>query len=330
MKTNFNVSTLSLIAIALSSILLTACSSDDDQSDLNTNQKSIAETVATTANLSLLNDALKQTGLDKDLDNPSSKYALLAPTNEAFTALLGQLGLNSITEVNNETLSQVLKNHLLDGPQTTFYLSPGYKKTLANGPDNNALSLYISTSTDLVFNGQSKAIPNNIDIEVSNGVIHHVDAVITPPNLLDHLRANPDFSSLAAAAERVSDALTEAFNQGGPYTIFAPDNDAFSLLITELGIGSLDAIDDETLIEILLYHVIPGRNLLASGLKDGQVLTNLMDENLKIVNDAWGTAVIQGDYETFAYFHNMDIQATNGVIIPVSGVLLPKSLRSSE
>lgn len=120
-----------------------------------------------------------------------------------------------------------------------------------------------------------------------------------------------DFTILTSALEKAG--LVKTLKGKGPYTVFAPTDEAFEKLINQLGITKEQLLDRKDLKTILLYHVVKGK-VLASDLKAGKVKT-LAKKKIKIslnpvrVNNA--TVVMQ------------DIETSNGVIHVIDQVLVP-------
>lgn len=134
--------------------------------------------------------------------------------------------------------------------------------------------------------------------------------------------ANEDFSTLITAVGAADPAVAEALAGEGPLTVFAPTNDAFAAL----GDETLNTVlaDQEQLTNILLYHVVSG-NVLAADVvalagDEGAVTVDslLADDPLNITIDEEGNVFVDG-VQVVAF----DIQATNGVIHVIEGVLLP-------
>lgn len=121
------------------------------------------------------------------------------------------------------------------------------------------------------------------------------------------------FSTLTAALEKAD--LVETLKGKGPFTVFAPTDEAFEKLLTELGITAEELLVRDDLAEILKYHVVPGK-VLSSELKDGMKVKTVAGKKVKIsldpvqVNDA---NVVQAD-----------IEASNGVLHVIDAVLLPE------
>jgi uncharacterized surface protein with fasciclin (FAS1) repeats len=120
------------------------------------------------------------------------------------------------------------------------------------------------------------------------------------------------FSDLAGYV--IDAGLLDAL-RGGPFTVFAPTNDAFLKipLETRRAVGN----DIPTLTQVLLYHVVEG-TLMSSDLKDGELMT-LAGVPLTISHD--GDTVLVNGFPVAA----ADIEATNGVIHVMGDVLLPPS-----
>ena len=121
-----------------------------------------------------------------------------------------------------------------------------------------------------------------------------------------------DFTTLLAAVEAAG--LVDTLEGEGPYTVFAPTDDAFAALPEGTVEGLLD--DPEALSDILLYHVVPGE------VTSDQVVT------LESATTAQGSDVsirVEGDsvFVNDAQVIMTDIQASNGVIHVIDAVLLP-------
>jgi uncharacterized surface protein with fasciclin (FAS1) repeats len=135
-------------------------------------------------------------------------------------------------------------------------------------------------------------------------------------NLVALAAANGSFKTLTAALKAAD--LTETLQGEGPFTVFAPTDEAFAALPPEALKELLKPENKQVLIKILKYHVIPGK-VAASDLKTGQVktvegspLTVKVENGRVMVNDA---KVIQ-----------TDIQASNGIIHVIDKVMLPQDL----
>ncbi|MEH6706224.1 MAG: fasciclin domain-containing protein [Galbibacter orientalis] len=318
MKTIIHLSKYFIVSLLFLSI---ASCSDDDDNNMNPPEQeaTITETATADAELSILTAALIKTGLDATL-NEEGTYTVLAPTNEAFQAA----GITSVDNISEEVLTNILLNHVFNETIMATDLSTMYKNTLATGPDDNAISMYINIENSVSFNGV--AAPTTIDITASNGVIHKVDAVLTIPTIVDHAAANPSFSILVEALGRLGNTYTDLLSgtDGAPFTVFAPTNEAFENLLSMLGASSLDDIDDATLEAVLTYHVVAGSNATSGTLSDGQMITTAQGEDVTIMT-ADGVKIMDAT-DTPANVVAADVQAGNGVIHAIDKVLLPQTI----
>lgn len=130
--------------------------------------------------------------------------------------------------------------------------------------------------------------------------------------ILELAAENPQLSQLVAAIEAAG--LTDALEQAGPLTVFAPNNDAFA----QLNQSDLTALlsDPTSLGDILEYHVVEG-SYPSSELSDGDTLTTMEGTDLTVNVD--GSTITVGGAEVV----QADIEAGNGVIHVIDGVLQP-------
>lgn len=312
--------TISNIKKAVMILLIAAvgfsCSSDDDNNTPENN--TIAAIASRTPNLSLLVQALVRADLVATLDG-EGPFTVFAPTNEAFNAFLGGANINDIPV---DVLREVLLNHVVAGSVQSSQLSTGYISTLATGPADNNLSMYVNTEMGVSLNGVANV--SSVNVIASNGVIHIVDAVIGLPTVVTFATADPNFELLVAALTREDHTtdFVEVLSGEGLFTVFAPINSAFeSLLADDLGGIGLGDIPLETLDTVLKYHVVGGANVLSSTLTNGQVVTPLAGGTFT-VNTTGGASITDGENRN-SNIIAVDVQAANGVIHALDKVLLP-------
>ena len=125
--------------------------------------------------------------------------------------------------------------------------------------------------------------------------------------------SNPDFSILVEAVTKAG--LAGALSADGPFTVFAPTNEAFKALFKQLGVGGVKDLTAEQLTPILTYHVVSGK-VMSTDLKNSSVAT-LNGQKIKI--DLSSGVKINESKVTKA-----DISGTNGVVHVIDRVLLPK------
>lgn len=313
---------LKLSLIAFITLGIASCSDDDDVNvELPTN--TIADFVASQEDYSSLKAALDKAGLTQTL-NGEGNFTVFAPNNDAFAAFLTANGFANLDAVPTALLTNVLLNHVLGTKVVSGDVATGYTNTLATEASSGAnLSLYLNASSGVKLNGVSNVTA--VDIMASNGVIHAVDKVIPLPTVVTFATADPTFGILVAALTRADqpDYVGILSTAGGtdpaPFTVFAPTNEAFGLLLAELGVTGLDDIDGATLTATLNTHVIAGANVRSGDLTNGTVGT--LGANL-IVNA--GNATLTDPNGRVSNIIVVDVQATNGVVHAIDKVLLPQ------
>lgn len=137
--------------------------------------------------------------------------------------------------------------------------------------------------------------------------------------IVDVAVGNPDFSTLVAAVQAAD--LVETLSGDGPFTVFAPTNDAFAALPE----GTVDELllpeNQDTLATILTYHVVSGA-VMSTDLSDGQEVETVQGETLTVgVSDSGVTLTDAGGNTVDVVI--ADVEASNGVIHAIDGVVLP-------
>lgn len=245
------------------------------------------------------------------LSGADSNLTLLAPDNDAFTAL------GDISGVSAAALEQILLNHVIAGTNVSSLLTTSYGNTLATyGDSMDNLSIYINTDNGVSFNGISTV--TQADIVASNGVIHKVGAVITLPTVVTFATADATFSTLVDAlttltpsTDFVSVLSTDNGTAPAPFTVFAPTNDAFAAITIPT--------NETMLTNILNYHVVGENNVRSSQLVSGPVTTL----NGDVTIDANAPSVTGAGNTSASNIIVVDVQAANGVIHVIDQVLLP-------
>ena len=144
-----------------------------------------------------------------------------------------------------------------------------------------------------------------------------------PVSVLDTAKGDARFSTLVAAIEAAS--LTSALSGTGPYTVFAPTNDAFAKLLAELGVTQQALLADTTLLSaVLQYHVL-GSRVASSAVQAGKPITPLAGGYFKATSSTAGLGFQDGRNRT-GRITQVDVNATNGVIHVLDTVMLPADL----
>ena len=126
----------------------------------------------------------------------------------------------------------------------------------------------------------------------------------------------PDLSTLVTAVSTAK--LGDTLQGDGPFTVFAPTNAAFKELGDEQVQSLLEPENRDQLTQVLTYHVVPG-TLTAADLSDGQKLETVAGETLTVKVDG-GTVMVDD-----ASVVQPDVEASNGVVHVIDGVLTPKA-----
>jgi len=326
MKKLFKIIPILLISLTT----LQSCNDDTDDGlpyggTVEPATNTIVDIASGAENLSILVSALEKSGLISTLSG-QGPFTVLAPSNEAFNTFLNDNGFNNLEDVPVDILTNILLNHVVGGRLASTDLTTGYATTFAISSASQAsMSIFIDISNGVKFNGVSSV--SAADISADNGIVHLVDAVIGLPNVVTFAVADPTFSTLVAALTR--DDLTTDFvgvlstatgTSPAPFTVFAPTNDAFGSLLSELGIAGLADIDEPTLDAVLKNHVVAGANVFDTDLTDNLTVSTLGGD---ITANVTGGATLTDSSGRVSDIITTNVQADNGVIHAINRVILP-------
>lgn len=313
---------LFLFVLSVSLVIFSCSTEDADVMDTNNSESSIVDVLKNYENsessqrknskptFKTLNVALAKTGLAGVVS--SNRLTVFAPTDDAFEAI----GLNQRNIATVPNLEEILLYHVLGDVVYSTQLTNGFVTTL------NGSAVEVNLDSGVMIN-DSNVI--SADIQARNGVIHAIDQVLLPPadNLLELAQSfDPEFSILVDVLELTG--LDTVIANGGPFTVFAPTNDAFVSLLGELdGFNSLEDFDTpediDLLTNVLLYHVVDGR-VYSSDLSSGPIntLNGMVDLDLDTL-----TLTDANNREVGLISDLLNVQATNGVVHVIDRVLLP-------
>lgn len=308
-----------LLFAALSAGFFTSC--DEDDMNISPEATTIVDVASSNPEFSILVEALVRANLVSALDDEAAALTVFAPTNAAFNQLFIDLGVSSVNEIDVATLTNVLLFHVVNGVAKSTDLADGYVKTLnSGGPGGTAPSLRVDLSSGVKLNGN--ATVTQADIMADNGVVHVINAVMLPPNVVDLALSNSIFSNLVAALTRDGSTYTDILSGDGPFTVFAPTDAAFqALLDSNPAWSSLADIPSATLDAVLQYHVVNGANVKSTDLTDEQSVTTFGGGTFTI--DLTGGAQIKTTGGQTVNIVVTDVQGTNGIVHVVDQVLLP-------
>ena len=313
------IKNLGLIAFLFSLILVFPSCSDDDE--MSSGDMNIAQLAADTDQLSILVSALDRADLVSVLEG-DGPFTVFAPTNDAFSQLLSENGFSGLDDIPVEDLTSILLNHVITGEFNSGDLSTGYIQTNATeATTGNNINAYVNLASGVVINGESTVV--SADIEASNGVIHIVDNVIELPTVVTFATVDNTFETLTAALTRngLPTDFVNVLSGDGPFTVFAPTNEAFTDLLTELNASGLGDIDAATLDAVLKYHVVAGANVLSTSLTDDMMVETLANADFRIDLDN-GAEIIDAN-DRVSDIIVTDVQASNGIVHVINKVILP-------
>ena len=271
-------------------------------------EKNIVETAVSAGSFNTLAAALTAADLLDALQG-DGPFTVFAPTDEAFAALPQETLQALLKPENKDLLQTILLHHVVQGDVRAASVVDITGATSLAGQ-----RLAVETGEGVSVGGAQVL---KTDIACSNGVIHVIDRVILPAteDIVSTAVNNGSFKTLAAALNAAG--LVETLKGKGPFTVFAPTDEAFG----KLPAGTVESLvkpeNKAQLTAILTYHVVPGRVYAkdavaaeaAATVQGGKVRIAIKNGQL-MVNDS---KVILSDIET-----------SNGVIHVIDSVLLPR------
>jgi transforming growth factor-beta-induced protein len=280
----------------------------------------IVELAKSLPDFSILVEAVAAAGLADTLSG-AGPFTVFAPSNAAFAALLGELGVSKEALLGNKALlSAVLTYHVLPGKVLAADIREGAQATTVQG---QVFRLGLTGGPNITDAQGRKAHIVATDVAASNGVVHVIDKVILPQtkNIVEIAVGLADFSILVEAV--LAADLQGTLSGAGPYTVFAPTNAAFAALLHELGVTKAQLLGSkELLTSVLTYHVLPAK-VLAKDVVDGAMPTTVQGQKFTLDKDR-SSLEIRDARGREAHVVATDVQALNGVIHVIDKVLLPK------
>ena len=285
---------LMMICLMASSLPVSSAGASDD----------IPTNAAATGDHDTLVAALSHVGLVATLQSPGP-FTVFAPTDQAF-ANAGIDIADFDTQEEKDRLTDILTYHVIDGEVLSSAVTDGMTATMVNG----------DTASFTVADGKvsiGDASVTLADVPASNGVIHVIDTVLMPPMDITEIAQSTGIHNALVAAIVQADLLS-TLQGDGPFTVFAPTDQAFT--DAQIDLNALDTPEGkDALTNILLYHVVDGEvpssavtDCLSTDAVNSDPLSFSVGDNV-MVNDAIVTAA--------------DVAASNGVIHVIDKVLTP-------
>lgn len=261
--------------------------------------------------LSTLVTALTAGALTSTLSG-TGPFTVFAPTNEAF-AKIETKALNALL-ANKAELDKVLEYHVL---AANFHMKELMAVKIAKTFEGENVN--VSDTGGIIKVGNAKVL--KADVEASNGIVHVIDTVLMPPSMsplplkadiVQLAERNADLSTLVAAL--TAGKLVGTLEGKGPFTVFAPTNEAFAKIpkatLTQL-LGNQKLLD-----QLLEYHVLSG-DFSMRDLMSAKLISTLEKESVAVRSVGGKIMVNNADVVT------ADVGATNGVVHVIDKVLVP-------
>ena len=273
-------------------------------------QQSIAQTAIAAGNFNTLVAAAKAADLVGALSG-GQELTVFAPTDDAFAKLPPGTVESLLLPENKDKLAAVLTYHVVPG---RVMAADAYGLPSAGTLNGQRLNLNLRGDFPKINNATLTAT----DIQCTNGVIHVIDEVLIPADKSIPVTASEAgiFNTLVAAVGAAD--LGGVLSGKGPFTVFAPTDDAFAKLPAGTVESLLEPGNKQKLVDILKYHVVSGRVYGDQAVKARSAQT-LLGRSVKIGFSANGISVND------ANVISKNIDTSNGVVHAIDTVLIPGS-----
>ncbi len=297
-----------LCALAFSAMTFMSC--DKNSPDINPPPKNIADYIAGNPDFSIMYSALTKSGLLSEVQN-ATNLTFLLPDNAAFQN--AGLDQNSINALSPAQLADIIHYHEIDHVINSAQFPIGDTITTLLG-----LHVYSNIGDSGIYINGIRI--KTTDVQATNGIVHLLTKALLPPDfsIYDLVASDADFTLLKAAIDKAG--LTSMLQNGGAYTLFAPDNTAFN----NAGYNTVTDINNEdpaVITKIVKDHILTTEFFL-SDFKAGLSLKNLQGDNL-IVSLVPPSINLEGSSQPNALVTAPDVLGYNGVIQELDRVVLP-------
>lgn len=268
----------------------------------------IVETAVDAGQFKTLTAALKAANLVDTLKGPGP-FTVFAPTDEAFSKLPANTVAELLKSENRQKLADILTYHVIPGKVQAKEVIKQRGAIAVNGQ-----------RVDIRFDEEGLKVDgakvSTTDILCDNGVIHVIDSVILPgkATIPEIAKDSGTFEILLAAAKAAG--LADVLGSTGPFTVFAPTDEAFEKLPKGTVEMLLKPENKSKLVDILKYHVIPGR-VYSERVLESKALKTLQGSPASVSLKDGSPRIEQ------AKILKTDIDATNGVIHVIDSVIIP-------
>jgi transforming growth factor-beta-induced protein len=239
--------------------------------------------------------------------------------DDAFNKLPAGVLQKLLEPANKAELVDILTYHVVAGVAA--------KSTdLSNGEEIKTVegkNVTVNINGGKVFINNAQVVLANV--MASNGVVHEIDQVLLPPtlaekygadkNIVEIAVATPDLSTLVAALK--AGGLVSTLEGPGPFTVFAPTNEAFNKIPPAVLHHLLQPANKAELVDILTYHVVAGVAAKSTDLSNGMEIKTVEGKNVTV------TITHSNVFIDHAKVLTANIEASNGIIHTIDEVLIP-------
>ena len=259
-----------------------------------------------------------------ELYDMDAEYTVFVPNEAAVDDVLALMNLNQYDMLNFSDFEVALDYHIVPGTWMAADLEDGMSLLTIQGQ-----SLSVSVGAGVMIDDANVI---ETDITADNGVIHVIDATLAPAGypeatvvqVVMQSEAHTAFEQAISNAYLVDYLSAQALeaeddNNGdplpGPYTLFAPTDDAIDAFAAAYGYADAESfLASQFVDEFMERHIVIG-NYASADLSDGQTLTSMSGEPITIAVDAEGVSASGAAVEI------ADLLAYNGVVHSIGSVL---------
>jgi uncharacterized surface protein with fasciclin (FAS1) repeats len=256
----------------------------------------------------------------------SAPWTIFVPNNDAVSEILEYMNLGQFDALNIPDFTEILEYHIAEGRWLAEDLYNGLQLLTAQGQ-----SLNISQNEQGTFVNGSQVI--STDFEAYNGVVHVIDYCLAPQGMpeatvMEIIRQSDSHQILEEAiiAIGLDDELSvqasidNSISGPGPWTVFAPTDDAFAVLADELGIAASELLNSQFLSNIVNNHIV-NYEIFGEDMYSGNVANTLQGEQIQF-DYIDSTFYVIGEQNTVE-ITVQDLYAFNGVVHVIDAVIKP-------
>lgn len=256
----------------------------------------------------------------------SGQWTLFVPNADAIDEIMAAMNLNQFDMLNIPNFEEILNYHFAEGRWLAEDLYDGLELPTAQGQ-----SLNITQNGQETFVNGAQVVAT--DFEAYNGVIHVIDYCLAPQGspestVMEIIRNSDDHQIFENAIEAVglddelsAQAIINNDNDlPGPWTVFAPTDEAFTVLADEFGITTSDLLNSQFLSNIVNNHIV-NYEIFAEDMLSGNVVNTLLGEQIQF-DYIDSIFYVIGEQNTVEITIE-DLHAFNGVVHVVNAVIQP-------